>query len=438
MYIERSHTLGILNSSIAKDTFQKTRLLRLTSTNAETADDQTNWTQRTPSILWSTLEIPADLLATVRFFSVQQQIAQPPSTMVTPTRKSSRSTSRTVAKNTTNNDDTISNTTTGEEGKEKEKDPTSSKEPLPAAEPDKNNDDDDDDEHKDTPMTDATDAQQVLTEEHPKISVSVAAAVVSSFLRKDSHLSSVQEHQVNKAFEDLFGYSWGTVFRFDDDAINDGTDEMDSDCSNLVRIQRMLIKMLGPMAAAHVWREISSTGAAATATAVQQQQAQTRVSQQAKPTVHRKQQQYKAAAPRAAVPAATATIAAVATNPQSKDNLTAAASAASKAQMSAAATATATVASVTNTPKAAKAGGVDQLLNQIAAGDGGINVTTKTAADWETFKETAGGGLKDKLAEQANSKQAYLQRQDFLQRVDHRKFDLEKRERDQERAKRGK
>jgi copper(I)-binding protein len=362
--------------------------------------------------------------------------------MVTPTRKSSRSSSRNAAKNTAINDDAIDVTTTGEEAKENEKEPV---EPTSSKEPGKN-----DDEQKDTLMLDAADAkdespqqQQVLTAENPKIAA--AAAVVSSFLRKDSHLSSVQEEQVNKAFEDLFGYSWGTVFRFDDSSV------VDSECSHLVRTQRLLLNMLGPTAAAHVWREMNhhntlriSTGTAATA-GQQHQPIQTKVSQQQqpqKPTVHRKQQQYKAVAPGVAVPAVTAT----ATNPQSKDNNLAAAAAASKTQTAAISVARATVASVTTSTdplaktaaKSSKAGGVDQLLNQIAAGDGGINVTTKTAADWETFKETAGGGLKDKLAEQANSKQAYLQRQDFLQRVDHRKFDLEKRERDQERAKRGK
>jgi hypothetical protein len=339
-------------------------------------------------------------------------------------------------------------------------------------------------------LTEEQQQQQVLTEEHPttitEATATAAAAVVSSFLRKDSHLSSVQEQQVDQAFQDLFGYSWGTVFRFDTtrimdvhvdadaDAISDNYDgSMDSSdnncqhqCSQLARSQRLLLRMLGPTAAAQIWRDVSSSshmqniGSSSTnlelavpqqlqartnRVSKQQQQQQRQHQHQLKPTVHRKQQHYKAVAPTgsntgvASQPAVTA----VPTNPQSS---AATAAAASKTQtQTAAVTAVAPVTtggSTTSTtaPAAAKSAavGVDQLLNQIANGDDSMNVTTKTAADWETFKATAGGGLKDKLQEQALSKQAYLQRQDFLQRVDHRKFDLEKRERDQERSKRGK
>jgi hypothetical protein len=59
----------------------------------------------------------------------------------------------------------------------------------------------------------------------------------------------------------------------------------------------------------------------------------------------------------------------------------------------------------------------------------------KTSADWEQFKETT--GLGEKLEEQAESSTSYLKKQDFLHRVDHRKFELEKQERERERAKRG-
>ena len=44
--------------------------------------------------------------------------------------------------------------------------------------------------------------------------------------------------------------------------------------------------------------------------------------------------------------------------------------------------------------------------------------------------------LQDELEKKAQGKDAFLVKQDFMNRVDHRKFELEKEERDRERAKR--
>jgi hypothetical protein len=59
----------------------------------------------------------------------------------------------------------------------------------------------------------------------------------------------------------------------------------------------------------------------------------------------------------------------------------------------------------------------------------------KTSSDWETFKDESGLGTA--IEEKARNKDSYLNRQDFLGRVDHRRFEVEKQERDRERAKRG-
>jgi Bucentaur or craniofacial development len=63
-----------------------------------------------------------------------------------------------------------------------------------------------------------------------------------------------------------------------------------------------------------------------------------------------------------------------------------------------------------------------------------VSTVQKTSNDWEQFKETT--GLGDRLEEQAESSTAFLKRQDFLTRVDHRTFEIEKKDRDRERAKR--
>ena len=77
---------------------------------------------------------------------------------------------------------------------------------------------------------------------------------------------------------------------------------------------------------------------------------------------------------------------------------------------------------------------LDSVLSQIA-GKKQLNTVEKTSNDWEGFKETD-KTLQDELERNAQSKNAYLVKQDFLNRVDHRKFELEKEERDRERSRR--
>lgn len=57
---------------------------------------------------------------------------------------------------------------------------------------------------------------------------------------------------------------------------------------------------------------------------------------------------------------------------------------------------------------------------------------TKTGADWELFKDHA--GLEEELKKNALGKDAFLVKKDFLDRVDHRKFEKEKADRERERA----
>lgn len=81
-----------------------------------------------------------------------------------------------------------------------------------------------------------------------------------------------------------------------------------------------------------------------------------------------------------------------------------------------------------------KAGKIDKVLEQIA-GPAKTSTVKKTSQDWETFKESD-KQLQDELEKQAQGKDAYLVKKDFLSRVDNRKFEIEKEGRDRERAKR--
>jgi hypothetical protein len=77
---------------------------------------------------------------------------------------------------------------------------------------------------------------------------------------------------------------------------------------------------------------------------------------------------------------------------------------------------------------------VDNVLAQLA-GPSKMSTVAKTNNDWESFKESD-KQLQDELEKRAQGKDAFLVKQDFLKRVDHRTFELEKEGRDRERAKR--
>ena len=79
---------------------------------------------------------------------------------------------------------------------------------------------------------------------------------------------------------------------------------------------------------------------------------------------------------------------------------------------------------------------IDNVLAQLS-GPTKLSTTQKTSNDWEQFKSTD-KQLQEELERKAQSKDAYLVKQDFLNRVDQRKFNIEKEERDRERSKRGK
>ena len=84
-----------------------------------------------------------------------------------------------------------------------------------------------------------------------------------------------------------------------------------------------------------------------------------------------------------------------------------------------------------------RAKGLDGLLSEMARPDK-MSAVSKTSADWDLFKHKNAGNLKDELERKAMGNEAFLVKKEFLNRVDHRRFELERAQRDRERAARGK
>lgn len=222
----------------------------------------------------------------------------------------------------------------------------------------------------------------------------------------NSGLTTLQLQTVNQAFERLYGYTWGKKFELQ---------------NNLTKDEQVLVEMLGRRSAARLLQETSKR--------------QQTIHLASKNTVHKKPQSYKfkakertivARKPTSATGVFSSTMSATKKDPRS---LSAASSAAKAPPPSSSSPSSSTA----KPPQPQQ--GVDHLLAQI---NGPTKITTiaKTNMDWEQFKDDSGLGETLEAAAQGNS--AYLKKQDFLNRVDQRTFQLEKTERDKERAKRGK
>jgi hypothetical protein len=84
-----------------------------------------------------------------------------------------------------------------------------------------------------------------------------------------------------------------------------------------------------------------------------------------------------------------------------------------------------------NTIVQQKTKGIDAVLSQIS-GPQKITTVDKTSMDWDSFKDKT--GIEEELRQKAEGKDAYLVKQEFLQRVDLRKFEQEKAQRERERV----
>lgn len=74
---------------------------------------------------------------------------------------------------------------------------------------------------------------------------------------------------------------------------------------------------------------------------------------------------------------------------------------------------------------------LDSMVHAATTDVKNISTIEKTSLDWDTYKKKE--GIEDELKQHV--KDGYLEKQDFLTRVDHRKFALEKTERDKKRKK---
>ncbi|XP_028931618.1 craniofacial development protein 1 [Ornithorhynchus anatinus] len=71
-----------------------------------------------------------------------------------------------------------------------------------------------------------------------------------------------------------------------------------------------------------------------------------------------------------------------------------------------------------------KPSGMNSLLGKIGAKKQKMSTLEKSKLDWETFKEEEGIG--EELAIHNRGKEGYIERKAFLERVDHRQFEIER------------
>ena len=204
-------------------------------------------------------------------------------------------------------------------------------------------------------------------------------------------LSPAQKRSVDEAFQELFGYAWGTSF------------QLPRKRTKQDKNANLLIQVLGPIRAARILQTGASMGRPMKRRRpdVQASQKSTIPSSSVTPTISQPQQQ------------------------QYETKLFAG----KMIQVAVQPGATSKTAESTSSKA-----GIDSVLQQIA-GPSKISTVAKTSADWDSFKTET--GLEAELEKKAQGKDAFLVKQDFLTRVDNRKFELEKEDRNRERAKRG-
>ncbi|XP_029910430.1 craniofacial development protein 1 [Myripristis murdjan] len=75
-------------------------------------------------------------------------------------------------------------------------------------------------------------------------------------------------------------------------------------------------------------------------------------------------------------------------------------------------------------PSAKRPSGVSSLLSRIGGKKQKMSTLEKSKMDWDAFKTEE--GINDELAIHNRGKDGYMERKNFLERVDHRQFELEK------------
>ncbi|KAL7870506.1 hypothetical protein SRHO_G00080030 [Serrasalmus rhombeus] len=83
-----------------------------------------------------------------------------------------------------------------------------------------------------------------------------------------------------------------------------------------------------------------------------------------------------------------------------------------------------TPSSLTPGPSAKRPAAMDSILNRIGAKKQKMSTLEKSKLDWDAFKTEE--GITDELAIHNRGKEGYVERKNFLERVDQRQFELEK------------
>ena len=218
-------------------------------------------------------------------------------------------------------------------------------------------------------------------------------------IAKDTNdLNALQRQRVDQAFENLFGYKWNGGHQEEEDR---------SPPTTTSSAYHVLAEILGRRAAARLLRSHQHLASV-------------------KLVAHRKKQDYRAIQPLLRPPQLPVPLTCAAVSRKTGTN-----------RIASTARQPPVVVELKTGPVPAKKklpAQVDTLLQQLT-GPNKVSTVAKTHSDWDQFKEKS--GLAETLEEQADSKTAFLKKQDFLQRVDHRTFEQEKKQRESERSKRG-
>lgn len=216
---------------------------------------------------------------------------------------------------------------------------------------------------------------------------------IDSVLNQDlahANFSGKRKNVVDESFERLFGYCWGTEFDLDEERIQNSQDA------------RLFVKIFGPTKAARILGSISR--------GTKRLKTTPDMPPSSKGAIDLSSIKLPSKAQTVTETKIFAGQAIQVTRQQQNDEVY---------------------------PPSKPVGGskLDDVLAQLS-GPSKLSTVQKTSDDWEQFKQSD-KQLQETLEKKAQSKDAFLVKQDFLHRVDHRTFELEKDERNRERAKRG-
>lgn len=247
---------------------------------------------------------------------------------------------------------------------------------------------------------------------------------------------------VDKAFQELFGYPWGTVFVEPQETKPQAskrrrTTRHSNSTTKRSKNEELLTQLFGHEAALKIIHapvvlpqsrlqppplpplEVSLQQGKRSLTLERKRFAGVEMWVQSEQTQDQKQQSQPQASLSSNTTTATAATAQT-THATNNASLNAAATIVPVAPpLPAATTATATI-------------GLDAVLQELA-GPSKLSTVAKTSADWDVFK-TQQGSAAEVLEERAQGKDAFLVKQDFLSRVDVRRFEQEKAQRDLQRS----